>query len=279
MELEAREASDGQLHPGATAADVAAMDPARVNPLTGPVHVEGARPGDTLEVEILSAHPGDWGWTALVPGFGLLAADFPEPWLRISAVDAVAGVVHFGDGLDLPLAPFPGTLGVAPPEPGPHSVIPPRRWGGNLDVRHLVAGTTVLLPVGVQGALLSLGDGHAAMGEGEVCGTAVEAPMTVTLRIGLRRGLDLPAPQVLLPPGALAAATGPGAHHVCTGVADDLHEAARQAVRAAIDHLTRVRPGLEPEAAYALVSVAGELRIHEVVNAPNWVVGCAVPAL
>ena len=133
--------------------------------------VKGARPGDVLAVEILELRPRDWGWTAIIPGFGLLADDFPDPWLRISEVDAAARRVRFGDPVPLPFEPFPGTIGVAPPEPGEHSVVPPR-WGGNLDIKHLRAGTTLLLPVGVDGALFSVGDTHAAMGDGEVCGTA-----------------------------------------------------------------------------------------------------------
>jgi len=194
--LHARDASDEQLHQGATATDVATLDFAHVNPGSGPVFVAGAAPGDTLEVEILELVPQRWGWTAIIPGFGLLADEYPDPWLRISEVDAEHGVVRFSNEVELALRAFPGTIGVAPAEPGPHSVIPPSRWGGNLDTRHLVAGATLLLPIGVEGALFSLGDTHAAQGDGEVCGTAVECAMDVTVRLSVRTDVNVTAPQL-----------------------------------------------------------------------------------
>jgi acetamidase/formamidase len=270
-----RDASDEQLGPDSTAADVAAMDFGRVNPVSGPVYVKGAQPGDALEVEILEFVPRDWGWTAIIPGFGLLADEFAEPWLRISQVDAERGAVVFSDQVTLPYEPFPGTIGVAPPEPGPHSIVPPSRWGGNMDIKHLRAGTTLLLPIGAEGALFSVGDTHSAMGDAEVCGTAVETAMDITLRLSLRRGLDLPAPQYRVPAGELAR-TQQSAYHVCTGVAPDLMEATRQATRALVEHLADAR-GLDRAEAYALCSVAADLRIHEVVDAPNWLVGAFIP--
>src|SRR3954453_13935699 len=270
-----RDASDQQLGPDPTSADVGALDFGRVNPVSGPVFVKGARPGDALEVEILDFEPRDWGWTAIIPGFGRLGDGFAEPWLRISKVDRDRRAVLFSDTITLPFEPFPGTIGVAPPEPGPHSVVPPRRWGGNMDIKHLRAGTTLLLPVGVEGALFSVGDTHSAMGDAEVCGTAVETAMDVTLRLSLRRGLELPAPQYRVPAGELAR-TQQSAYHVCTGVGPDLMEATRQATRALIDHLGRER-GLDRQEAYALCSVAADLRIHEVVDAPNWMVGAFLP--
>jgi acetamidase/formamidase len=275
VELEVRDASGAQLDKDSSVADVAALDFTRVNPVTGPVYVRGARPGDVLAVEILELRPRDWGWTAIIPGFGLLADEFPEPWLRISQVDADARSVAFLDRVTLPYEPFPGTIGVAPAEPGEHSIIPPTRWGGNLDVKHLRVGTTLLLPVGVEGALFSVGDTHAAMGDGEVCGTAVEAPMEIAVRLSVRRDVALAAPQFHVPAGELAR-TEADSYHVCTGVGPDLLEAARDATRAAIEHVGE-RYGHSREEAYAILSVAADLRIHEVVDAPNWVVGCFVP--
>ena len=275
VELAVTDASGGQLHRDSSIEDVAALDFTRVNPVTGPVFVKGAVPGDVLDVEILSLRPGDWGWTAIIPGFGLLAEEFPEPWLQISSVDAAAGVVRFLEDVELPFEPFPGTIGVAPAEPGEHSIVPPSRWGGNLDIKHLRAGTRLLLPVGVEGALFSVGDTHAAMGDGEVCGTAIEAPMDIAVRLDVRRDLSIAAPQYVVAPGELAR-TEPGGYHVCTGVAPDLMEATREATRAAIAHIVERRGGTVQDA-YALVSVACDLRIHEVVDAPNWVVGCFVP--
>ena len=275
VELHARDASDDQLTRSSVAADVPALDFDRVNPVSGPIYVKGALPGDTLAVELLEFRPRDWAWTAIIPGFGLLAEEFPDPWLRISSVDAQQRLVHFGERVTLPLRPFSGNLGVAPAEAGAHSVIPPRRWGGNLDIKHLGAGATLLLAVGVEGALFSLGDTHAAQGDGEVCGTAVETAMDVLVRLSIRRDITVRAPQFTLPPPAAGSQPG-GGYHVCTGVGPDLLEAARDAIRATIEHLSE-RHGFERAEAYALASVAVDLRIHEVVDAPNWVVGAFLP--
>src|ERR687895_1040872 len=238
-------------------------------------YVKDARPGDVLAIEILEFRPRDWGWTALIPGFGLLADEFPEPWLRISRVEAEQGKVVFADGIELPYEPFPGTIGVAPAERGPPSIVPPPRWGGNRDTKHLRAGTTLSLPVGVEGALFSVGDTHSAQGDGEVCGTAIETAMDVSLRLSVRRDFRVEAPQFRIPPGALPRTEGTG-YHVSTGVAPDLMEATKQAVRATMEHLGDSH-GLSREEAYALCSVAVDLRIHEVVDAPNWVVGAFLP--
>jgi acetamidase/formamidase len=271
--LHVRDASDEQLGPDSTAADVAALDFSKVNPVSGPIYVKGAEPGDTLAVELLELQPPTWGWTAIIPGFGLLADEFPDPWLRISEV--TENGVRFSERITLPFRPFPGTLGVAPPEPGPHSIVPPSRWGGNMDTKHLNPGTTLFLPIGVEGALFSLGDTHAAQGDGEVCGTAIETAMDVVVRLGVRKDVRVDAPQYDVPAGAIAEHER-GAHHVCTGVGPDLMECARDAVRATIDWLGESH-GLDREEAYAVASVACDLRIHEVVDAPNWVVGCFVP--
>jgi acetamidase/formamidase len=275
VEFTVRDASDEQIRAGSTAEDVAKLDFEHVNPVSGPVYVKDARPGDVLAIEILEFRPRDWGWTALIPGFGLLADEFPEPWLRISRVEAARRKVVFAEGIELPYEPFPGTIGVAPAEPGPHSIVPPSRWGGNMDTKHLGVGTTLYLPVGVEGALFSVGDTHSAQGDGEVCGTAIETAMEVSLRLSVRRDFHIEAPQYRVPPSALAGAEGTG-YHVSTGVAPNLMEATRQAVRATIEHLGDSQ-GLSREEAYALCSVAVDLRIHEVVDAPNWVVGAFLP--
>jgi acetamidase/formamidase len=272
--LHVRDASDEQIGEASTAADVAALDFAKVNPVSGPVYVKGAEPGDTLAVELLELHPHGWGWTAIIPGFGLLAEEFPDPWLRISEV--TEGAVRFSERIVLPFRPFPGTLGVAPAEPGTHSIVPPSRWGGNMDTKHLNPGTTLYLPVGVEGALFSLGDTHAAQGDGEVCGTAIETAMEVTLRLSVRKDVHVDAPQYDVPAGGVAEHER-SSYRVCTGVGPDLLEAARDAVRATIGWLGE-NHGLEREEAYAVTSVACDLRIHEVVDAPNWVVGCFIPA-
>ena len=274
IEFHVRDASDEQIAASSDAGDVAKLDFSHVNPVSGPVFVRGARPGDVLEVEILEFRPRDWGWTALIPGFGLLADEFSEPWLRISRVDPDAGKVAFADGVTLPYEPFPGTIGVAPAQPGSHPIVPPSRFGGNMDTKHLRAGATLWLPVGVEGALFSVGDTHAAQGDGEVCGTAIETAMDVVLRLSVRRDFKIPAPQYRLPASAVPRTDTD--YHVTTGVGPDLMEAARDAVRATIEYVTD-RRGLAREEAYALASVAVDLRIHEVVDAPNWVVGAFLP--
>jgi acetamidase/formamidase len=273
VQLHVRDASDGQLSADSTTDDVAGLDFDHVNPVCGPVHVEGARPGDVLQVDLLEFARPEWGWTAIIPGFGLLADEFPEPWLRISRVEG--DQVRFSDQVTLPFRPFSGTIGVALPEPGHHSIVPPSRFGGNLDVKHLNPGATLYLPVGVEGALFSLGDTHAAQGDGEVCGTAIETAMDTTVRLTVRKDLRLEAPQVDLPHG-LVADQSASPHRICTGVGPDLLEASRDAVRAGIAYLGDTH-GLGREEAYALLSVAGDLRILEVVDAPNWVVGIFVP--
>jgi acetamidase/formamidase len=275
VELHVRDASDEQIHRDSGVEDVTRLDFTHVNPVSGPVFVKGARPGDVLAVELLEFRPPEWGWTAIIPDFGLLADEYPDPWLRISEVDAETATVRFADGISLPYRPFPGTIGVAPSEPGEHPILPPSRFGGNMDTKHLRAGATLFLPVGAEGALFSLGDTHAAQGDGEVCGTAVEAAMDVVLRLSVRRDFEIQAPQYHLPRGALAQ-TEESSYHVCTAVGPDLMEGARDAVRATISHLDE-RHGLDRQEAYALVSVAVDLRIHELVDAPNLVVGAFVP--
>jgi acetamidase/formamidase len=275
VQLHVRDASDEQITSGSTAGDVAKLDFSHVNPVSGPISVKGAKPGDTLAVELIEFRPKPWGWTAIIPGFGLLADEFPEPWLRISEVDAESGRVRFSDRVTLPYRPFSGTIGVAPAEPGAHSVIPPTRFGGNIDTKHVVSGTTLYLPVAVEGALFSLGDTHAAQGDGEVCGTAIETAMDVVVRLSLRRDISVNAPQFDIPAGALAQETRTN-YHVCAGVGPDLMEASRDAIRAAIAYLSD-RYGLPRPEAYALASVAIDLRVHEVVDAPNWVVGAFIP--
>src|SRR5262249_3007008 len=244
--LHVRDASDEQIGPNSAADAVAALDFGKVNPVSGPIYVKGAEPGDTLAVELLEFEPPSWGWTAIIPGFGLLADEFTDPWLRIAQV--AAGVVRFAERISLPFRPFPGTLGVAPAEPGSHSIVPPSRWGGNMDTKYLNPGTTLYLPVGVEGALFSLGDTHAAQGGGEVCGTAIETAMDVVLRLSVRKDIRVEAPQYDVPAGAIAEHERTS-YHVCTGVGPDLMECARDAVRATIGWLGE-NHGLDREEAY-----------------------------
>ena len=189
IEFEIVDAAGGQLSPSSTVADVETLDFSKINPVTGPVLIDGAEPGDALKVTVLEFQPSGWGWTANIPGFGLLADQFPDPALHIWSYDAgKMAPAAFGPGGRVPLKPFTGTIGVAPAEDGDHSIVPPRRVGGNMDIRDVSAGTELYLPVEVPGALFSVGDTHAAQGDGEVCGTAIESPMSVALKFDLLKG-------------------------------------------------------------------------------------------
>lgn len=272
VEFDALDASNGQIGPASTTADLANLDFSQVDQVAGPVFVEGAEPGDTLEVELLAFEPADWGWTAAIPGFGLLADDFPEPYLRITRL--ADGIGELLPGVRIPLAPFCGELGVAPAGE-PRSTIPPAEHGGNMDTRHLTAGSVLWLPVFVPGALFSLGDGHAAQGDGEVCGTAIETPMRATVRLSVRRDVRVTAPEFRTP-GPLGASTNTAGWLAADGVGPDLFGAARDAARRMIDRLA-VEHGLAPTDAYLLMSVACDLRISEIVDQPNWIVTAYCP--
>ena len=243
---------------------------ARGHPLTGPVAIRGARAGEVLQIDVLALVPGAFGVTTFVPDRGLLAGDFRQPYLVVW--DLGGDAAELRPGVRVPLAPFLGVMGVALAEPGEHSTIPPRAAGGNMDVKQLVAGSTLYLPIAVDGALFSCGDGHAAQGDGEVCITAIETTMTATLRFTVRRDIRISGPEFEAPSaGAL-----PGRHYVTTGVAPDLMTATKAAVRAMIAHLVSAC-GLSREEAYVLCSVATDLKISEVVDAPNWVVSAFLP--
>ena len=248
------------------------LDFSRVDQVAGPIFIEGAAPGDTLEVELLDFTPGDWGWTAAIPGFGLLADEFPDPALRITRL--AERIAEFLPGVRIPLAPFCGELGVAPAGEA-RSTIPPTELGGNMDTRHLTAGSTLWLPVAVPGALFSLGDGHAAQGDGEVCGTAIETPMRATVRLTVRRDVRVTAPEFRTA-GPLGASTNAAGWYAADGVGPDLMTAARDATRRMIDRLG-IEYGLAAIDAYLLMSVAGDLRISEIVDQPNWIVTAYCP--
>ena len=273
--VQTRDASDGYYSPASTAEDVRRKPAPKGHPLSGPVFVRGARPGDVLEVAIEEVRTAPWGWTAVYPGRGLLPDDdFVTHHIRIWDLSD-GRAARWGPEFAVPIEPFCGVMGVALDEPGEHSTLPPRRNGGNMDVKQLRAGTTLYLPVLVPGALFSVGDAHAAQGDGEVCITAIETSATVTLRLGLRRDFTLREPQLLLN-GPLLGPTNAGPWYGTTAHGPDLLDATKRAVRYLIEYLVE-RRGFTPLDAYVLASVAADLKISEVVDAPNWIVSAFLP--
>jgi acetamidase/formamidase len=272
IEFDLLDASGGQLTATSTIDDLGRLDFDRVDQVNGPIAVRGAAPGDTLQIELLEFEPADWGWTASIPGFGLLADQFPDPYLRITKVPGAGERAEFLPGVRVPIVPFCGEVGVAP-ETGPRSTIPPDLHGGNMDTRHLIAGSTLFLPVFHEGARLSMGDGHAAQGDGEVCGTAIETPMRAVVRVTVRKDLHLTGPEFLT---ADVEATPAGRRYATDGIGPDLNGAARDALSRMIDWLGREH-GIAPIDAYLLASVAIDLRISEIVDMPNVVVTAHCP--
>ena len=275
------DSSAGQLGPSSTVADVVALDFGKINPVSGPIWMEGAEPGDALKVTLDSFAPQQqngkgWGWTANIPGFGLLADQFTDPALHVWSYDpGTMAPAMFGKEGRVPLKPFAGTIGNALAETGLHSIVPPRRTGGNLDIRDLAAGTTLYLPVAVAGALFSVGDTHAAQGDGEVCGTAIESPMDVVLTLDLVKGANLKTPRFTTP-GPVTRHLDTKGYEVTTGIGPDLMTASRDAVAGMVDFLCATR-GMAAVDAYMLVSTCGDLRISEIVDMPNWVVSFYFP--
>jgi acetamidase/formamidase len=272
--LETREVADNQIGPDSTSDSLASIDDTRLYPLAGPVRVEGAEQGDTLAVEIVALETRGWGWSAVLPGFGLLPDDFPDPYLRI--FDLTTGdVTYLREDIAIPVEPFLGTMGVCPADAHQQPVMPPGTFGGNMDTRQLVQGSTLYLPVQVDGALFSCGDAHAAQGDGEVCVTGIETPMGVTLRFTLEKGRGIPAPQFETP-GALTPRVDGAGFYGTTGVGPDLYVAAQESVRAMIAHLVS-RYGLSREDAYILCSLVVDLKISEIVDAGQYVVSAVLP--
>src|ERR1700675_1453127 len=312
LEFDAPDSSGGQIFPTSTVDDVTRLDFSKVNPVAGPVYVDGAEPGDVLKVTLLSFVPSGWGWTANIPGFGLLAGEFKEPALHLWRYDPqTLAPALYGRWGKVPLKPFTGTIGVAPAEAGLHSIVPPRRGGGkmdvrdialgtefffpvegegglhsivpprrvggNMDVRDIALGTELFLPVEVEGALFSVGDTHAAQGDGEVCGTAIESPMRVALKFDLLKQTPLAYPRFKTA-GPVSRHLDASGYEVTTGIGPDLMEAARASVRSMIALLAR-QQGMPAIDAYLLCSVCGDLRISEIVDIPNWTVSFYFPRI
>jgi acetamidase/formamidase len=278
IHFECLDSSGGQLTKSSKVGDIPALDFGKINPVTGPVYVEGAMPGDVLKVTLRKFIPSGFGWTANIPGFGLLADQFKDPALHLWSYDPASMVpALYGPKGRVPLKPFAGTIGVAPSEAGLHSVVPPRNVGGNLDIRDLAAGTTLYLPVEVEGALFSIGDTHAAQGDGEVCGTAIESQMDVEATLEVVKGRKLACPRFTTP-GPVTRHLDADGYEVTTGIGPDLMTAARESVARMVDLLADEH-GLSPIDAYMLVSVCSDLRISEIVDMPNWVVSFYFPRI
>ncbi len=257
IEVHTEEATDGQLNINSTSADVPNVKFDPIHPLTGPVFVEGAEPGDVLAVKLHKIEIGDWGWAGIFPGFGFLAEEFSEPLLKTFKLGKDAAVAHFNDKIKIPLKPFAGVMGVAPATDSLLSTIPPRANGGNMDDPNLVEGTTVYFPVFVKGALFSIGDTHAAQGLGEVCGTAIEAPMRIVYQVDVIKNKKMAEPQYET-----------ADYYAVTGFATTIDEAAKKATRYMIDYLVNEH-GLTRNEAYVLCSLAADLKIAEVVDVPH----------
>ena len=236
--------------------------------ITGPVYVEGAEPGDTLEVRILDVEfRVPYGVNATGPDRGAVPDLLEKPEQKVIKLDLERRVARFSRDVEVPLAPFMGIVAVAPPpEHSPASTKPPGPWGGNIDFRHLTAGSTLYLPVFNEGALFYTGDGHACQGDGEVDGTAIEISLTPTVELIVRKGAgkDMRWPRA-----------EDAAHYYSMGMAPDLGEALRNAIREAVDFLQR-KAKLSPAEAYALCSLAVDFRIGEAVNNVLMVYG-AIP--
>jgi acetamidase/formamidase len=226
------------------------------HPMSGPIWVEGAEPGDSLQVKIVSfefLHP--YGVSGFIPGGGTLPDEFPYVGFHLVRFDPRAGVAQFAPGITLRLAPFFGSIGVAPnPLVGRISSGPPGPHVGNLDNKELVAGSTLYLPVHVPGALLSIGDGHAMQGDGEVTGTALETSLRGTVQVTLRKGRRLTWPRAETP-----------THYIAMGLHTDLDEAAKLATREMIDFLVAEKK-MNRDQAYVLCSVAADLRVTQIVD-------------
>lgn len=272
--VQTRDVSDNQISPDSTAGAVADIDWDRVYPLAGPIHVSGAQPGDALAIEILDLHTLGWGWTGILPGFGLLPDDFPEPYLRIFDL-TTADLTYLREDIAIPIEPFLGTMGVCPAGASEQPVMPPGVFGGNLDTRQLTRGAVLYLPVQLEGALFSCGDAHAAQGDGEVCVTGIEAPMYAALRFTLQKGREIPAPQFVTG-GPLTPLVNAAGFYGTMGVGPDLYVASQDAVRAMIDHLSDTY-GLSPEDAYVLASLVVDLKISEIVDAGEYIVSALFP--
>ncbi|MFC1650801.1 acetamidase/formamidase family protein [Candidatus Latescibacterota bacterium] len=263
--IETRDASDWHFTPESTVKDIATRDNLKIHPLTGPIYVDEAEPGDVLKIDILDFELNDWGWSATGKGKGLLPDLLSESYLKIWTYDAKKEYAVLKDGVRVKLDPFCGVMGVAWEETGEFRTIPPRKNGGNMDIRHLTAGTTLYLPVFVKGALFSTGDAHGAQGDGEVGVSAIETDLTVTARFSVIKGFSIEEPRY-----------ENDEYYATTGFGTTILEASRKATRFMVRHLSE-QYALNTDEAYALCSVAMDLKICETVDMPHYLVSAHIP--
>jgi acetamidase/formamidase len=271
VQIKCVDSSGRQVYRGMTAAEFLTIDRTRIHALTGPIFVEGAEPGDVLEIEVLATRHSGWGWSSVIEGLGFLKDRFRQPYLFHWELDgettsSMAPAV-------VPLRPFLGVMGVARADDGKFRTRPPGPFGGNLDVRELCAGSTLYLPVYNRGALFSCGDGHAAQGDGEVCINGIECPLDVTLRFNLHKQQPLTGPIVEACEAVAPDSTADAWVVIETGT--DLADAARTATSRMVDLLVS-RWGFTEVHAYILCSVALRLRLSQVVNEPVHTVSAAL---
>lgn len=285
LTFDAIDSSNGQITKDSDTSALSAFDISIANPVFGPVFIQDAEPGDALKVEVLDLQTADWGWSAVIPNFGLLADDFPQPSLRIWHLDRTTQTATLNDRVSIPLRPFLGCMGLAPAtSDNDLSVIPPNEAGGNIDCCDLTIDSIVYLPVQTAGALFSCGDGHAVQGHGEVCGTAIETPIKATLRFEVCKNQPwVKTPHYEIPPADSVAQTAlyhpvlsSSGRYAATGLGSDLTEASKQAIRQIIEWLVATK-GLSRVDAYMLASVVGNLQIVEAVNMPKYLVSMAIP--
>jgi acetamidase/formamidase len=271
VQIVCQDASGGQVQPGMTTAEYLQIDRTKIHALTGPIWINGAEPGDVLQIDVLATRHSGWGWTSVVEGLGFLKDRFREPYifhwmLEGETTKSLAPAV-------VPVRPFLGVMGVARAEDGAFRTRPPGPFGGNLDVRELCAGSTLFLPVYNRGALFSCGDGHAAQGDGEVCINGIECPLDVTLSFNLHKHQPLAGPLVEASEKVSQDSTADAWVVVETGT--DLARAAHAATSRMIDLLVS-RWGFSDVHAYLLCSVALKLRLSQVVNEPVHTVSAAL---
>lgn len=271
VQIECTDASGGQVQPGMNVAAYLKIDRTRIHALAGPIWIEGAEPGDVLQVDVRATRHSGWGWTSVVEGLGLLKERFREPYLFHWQLDGES-TSSLAPAI-VPVRPFLGVMGVARADDGAFRTRPPGPFGGNLDVRELCAGSTLYLPVYNRGALFSCGDGHAAQGDGEVCINGIECPLDVTLGFRLHKHQLLAGPLVEarehIAPDSMADAW------IVVETGTDLLETSRSATNRMVDLLIS-RWGFSAVHAYLLCSVALKLRISQLVNEPVHTVSAAL---